>query len=44
MGKTGWVVIVILGCVAWLALMLGASYWGYIHKDPVRIKRPVDNP
>jgi len=39
MSKTGWVALVILGCVVWLAMMVGASYWGYLHKDPVRMVR-----
>jgi hypothetical protein len=34
-----WVVLIIVGCVVWLGLMVAASYWGYLHHDPVRIEQ-----
>jgi len=35
-----WVMILILLTAAWLGLMIWASHWGYVHRDPVRIEQP----
>jgi hypothetical protein len=32
-----WTIIAIIGTVAWLTLMVAASYFGYEHRLPVRI-------
>ncbi|MEW6330335.1 MAG: hypothetical protein AB1560_02640 [Pseudomonadota bacterium] len=33
-----WILIVGIVIVAWMALMVGASYFGYEYKSPVRIE------
>jgi len=33
-----WVIVVIVLCAVWIALMVAASYWGFVHHDPVRIE------
>jgi flagellar basal body-associated protein FliL len=35
-----WIALIIAGCVLWLGLMVAASYWGYLQRDPVRIEQP----
>jgi flagellar basal body-associated protein FliL len=38
MKKSHWVLIVTFVIVVWMALMVGASYFGYEYKSPVRIE------
>jgi len=33
-----WAIVLIVLCALWIALMVAASYWGYVHRDPVRIE------
>jgi hypothetical protein len=38
MKKSHWALIVAFVIVVWMALMVGASYFGYGYKSPVRIE------
>lgn len=33
-----WVAVIMLICLAWLAAMVAASYFGLVYKSPVRIE------
>jgi hypothetical protein len=41
-----WIVVAIVAAIAWIALMVAASYFGYEHRSPVRIPnwQPDANP
>jgi hypothetical protein len=32
-----WTLVLIAGCILWFGIMVAASYWGYVNRDPVRI-------
>lgn len=38
MKRTNWILVIVIICGLWLALMVGASYFGYEYKSPVRIE------
>jgi len=38
MKKSHWVLILTFVIAIWMALMVGASYFGYEYKSPVRIE------
>ena len=38
MKQSHWILIVTFVIVVWMALMVGASYFSYEHKSPVRIE------
>ena len=44
MKKSHWILIFAFVIVVWMALMVGASYFGYEYKSPIRIENWKPDP
>jgi len=35
--RRAWTLALVAGCVLWFGIMVAATYWGYLNRDPVRV-------